>query len=297
MRKFQIFSSFWIKTFALLLMTLDHVGLLLMMYHPYEEAYLDLASVFRTIGRLAMPLFVFMIVEGAIHTKNMKKYLLRLGIMAALISSALAVMAYVPTLSRYSSIANFGNIFLDLLLAAFTIWLLKQDNKWLKLLILLPLALATISFVTKGINYEAQYNVFWYPSFLYLQYDIISLLLAIGFYFAYEGAELYINFMDVRGYAREVWSEGNKRLLVSMLQLLVVAIVGVFHYLFVYMWPKAVYWDAKVQLASIVSGAIILLYNGKRGYNAKWFQYGAYLYYPLHILVAFGIFVLINGGF
>ena len=37
----------------------------------------------------------------------------------------------------------------------------------------------------------------------------------------------------------------------------------------------------------------LLLYNGKRGYDKKWFKYGAYLYIPLHIFIIFIIFTLI----
>ena len=55
-----------------------------------------------------------------------------------------------------------------------------------------------------------------------------------------------------------------------------------------------VFWKAGIQLFAIVSGAFLLLYNGKRGYNAKWFQYGSYLYYPIHLGIIFLIGMLIT---
>ena len=74
-RKFPlILSSFWLKVIALITMTIDHIGLTFGI------------DPFRYIGRLALPLFCFMIAEGVIHTRNFKKYALRLGIMAAAIS-------------------------------------------------------------------------------------------------------------------------------------------------------------------------------------------------------------------
>ena len=68
-RKFPlILSNFWLKVIALLTMTLDHVGFLI------ENYNYDLSLAFRYVGRLALPLFCFMILEGAIHTKSFKKY-------------------------------------------------------------------------------------------------------------------------------------------------------------------------------------------------------------------------------
>ena len=49
----------------------------------------------------------------------------------------------------------------------------------------------------------------------------------------------------------------------------------------------------KIQLFAMFSGVFILLYNGYRGYNKKWFQYGSYLYYPIHIGIIFLIFTII----
>ncbi len=65
---FAFLSSNVIKLIALVLMTVDHVGMLLF----------PGVRLLRCIGRLSMPLFAYMISEGCIHTKNRKKYLLRL---------------------------------------------------------------------------------------------------------------------------------------------------------------------------------------------------------------------------
>ncbi len=53
-----------LKIIALIAMTLDHVGYML----------IPGLTILRIIGRLAFPIFAYMIAEGCTYTKNMKKY-------------------------------------------------------------------------------------------------------------------------------------------------------------------------------------------------------------------------------
>lgn len=78
-----------LKIIALVTMLIDHAGATLVEYKldtvsDYNE-YMRLAGiddVLRGIGRIAFPLFAFMLVEGFFHTKNRWKYLLRIAIFA-----------------------------------------------------------------------------------------------------------------------------------------------------------------------------------------------------------------------
>ena len=54
-----------LKIIAMISMLIDHIGVALF---PYVE-------IFRIIGRLAFPIFAYMIAEGCRYTKNRKKYL------------------------------------------------------------------------------------------------------------------------------------------------------------------------------------------------------------------------------
>lgn len=69
-------STFTLKLIAIIIMLIDHIGAILIPEHT------DIYLLFRSIGRLAFPLFCFLLVEGLHHTRSVKKYLLRLGIFA-----------------------------------------------------------------------------------------------------------------------------------------------------------------------------------------------------------------------
>lgn len=67
------FTGNQLKMIAMISMTLDHIGLLL----------LPQWTILRILGRLAMPIYAYMIAEGCRHTRNRKKYFLRIACLAA----------------------------------------------------------------------------------------------------------------------------------------------------------------------------------------------------------------------
>ena len=297
MRKMTFLSSFFIKILALLFMTLDHLGLFFLEF-MYDPDIVELANVFRLLGRLALPLFAFMIVEGVMHTKSIGKYTLRLGIMASLISTLYIVLEYSNSFHDFDSLLRAGNIFLDLLLLAIAVYCLKHPNWKIKLITLLPVAFSILSFIVKMIETAEIIDIHWFPAFITLQYDWLTIFLGLGFYCAYLLADAYIKVLEPQtGLSKDIWiSQGNYRILVNIIAVVLGSIVHFLYYGCVYIWPTYIFWDYHTQIYAILSGAFILLYSGKRGYNAKWFQYGSYLYYPLHLLAILVIYVIIYGG-
>ncbi len=73
MKNLKILSSFDIRIIAMITMVIDHIGYFF--YYMFDD---NTYNIFRSIGRLSMPLFVFLIYQGYKHTKNLKKYIYRL---------------------------------------------------------------------------------------------------------------------------------------------------------------------------------------------------------------------------
>ncbi|WP_242966262.1 TraX family protein [Lachnoclostridium sp. An138] len=92
-REAMPFSGSALKWFAVLIMLVDHIGACLLEvfvlnYYGVSPLagridnlyfWLSLDSVLRGIGRAAFPIFCFLLVEGAVHTRSPRKYLLRLA--------------------------------------------------------------------------------------------------------------------------------------------------------------------------------------------------------------------------
>ena len=260
-------------------MTIDHIG-----FSFNIEA-------FRYIGRLALPLFCFMIAEGAIHTKNFKKYALRLGIMASAISLVILLSQEIPYFRNNGlSMRDEGVIFIDLLLGAVAVYLLRQRKWYIKILAILPLAYGITSYAVSA--YECVgcgSTVHWFPYFIRAQYGWYGILLIIGFYAAHLLGQLFINYRSsITGIDKDLYKGSNlERHALNIISVLVLAVITVLYYICENIVSDLFGSNSlfAIQPYAIISGAFILLYNGMRGYNKKWFQYGSYLYYPLHMLV------------
>ena len=71
-RNIRIFSSNALKIIACVSMLIDHIGIV----------FVDNNLFMRAVGRLAFPVFAFLLVQGLLRTSDVRRYLLRLGIFA-----------------------------------------------------------------------------------------------------------------------------------------------------------------------------------------------------------------------
>ena len=101
---------------ALVTMLTDHIGAI---FYP------DMIAL-RVIGRIAFPIYCFLLVQGFLHTSNLKKYMIRMGVFALLseVPFDLARTGYWLDLGRQ-------NVFITLFLGLYTVCLSKHSSLFL----------------------------------------------------------------------------------------------------------------------------------------------------------------------
>ena len=292
------FSEFVLKIIGIVLMTLDHIGLFLQM-SPFIEsgsAGDTVAFAFRCVGRLAMPIFLFMLAEGMHKTHDRANYLLRL----ASIWAILFVAEFILYLIQQTQFLTFAQPFTDLLMCALFIYFLEKKGWW-KILSLLPLGWIILSYAAGTANSLTQYDVTWteyFPSFCWAGYSLFALLIFLGFYYAPKLAELFMknsplieeigwdNFKESSGY------QWLKNLIGCGIFVIVVVVLWGISYLSSIPDPL----NMSLQTYCLIAFPLLFLYNGKRGYDKKWWRYANYFYYPVHIIilgVIFGLIILL----
>ena len=112
----KIFTGNGLKTIAVVSMTVDHVGAVLF---P-QEIWM------RYIGRLAFVLYAFLITEGYVHTHNVKKYMLRLGLLAVLSEVPFDLLFHGRPFYPYAQ-----NVFFTLLLGLLGIYFMDRFGVYL----------------------------------------------------------------------------------------------------------------------------------------------------------------------
>ena len=168
-------SSFSLKLIAIVTMTIDHVGYVLLPRYFF----------LRGIGRLAFPIFCFLLSEGLSYTKSRSKYLLRL--------SVFAILAEVPfdlAFNRAWFDVSDQNVFFTLALSFGAIWCydtlrrLPDGNFWIAFLSIFPFCAAAELLRTDygmwGVLFVA---AFWVlrekPVFAMLAFAAVNIVLSL----------------------------------------------------------------------------------------------------------------------
>ena len=224
-----------LKIIAMVSMALDHIGLL----------FFPNISVFRILGRIAFPIFAYMIAEGCRYTKNRAKYLGMIAGMGILFQ----VVFFVAMESLYQG------ILVTFSLAIITIYsidgILHAKKLWGRLAALTSLAfVAVFVFVLPKLLTGTDFDI---------DYGIWGILLPVLVYL-----------MPSRP-----WKVGA-----ASLYLLIRAI----YYTVVVPYP--------IQWWSLLTLPLLALYNGERGKTKM--KYLFYIFYPAHLVILYGIAILIE---
>ena len=242
-------TSFTLKIIALTTMIIDHIGNL-------WAASIPNAFFMRCIGRVAFPLFAFMIAEGCKHTKDIKKYMLRLLVFALISEIPFDLFGENININNFSEITflsfRYQNIFFNLFLSVFAIYIYEslKDTK-LKYAGFLAFPAAAYA----GFLINADYGYYAVPIIAAIYFSknkiirILAMVAGVAFlYLPYTG---YTSF--IFGYR--------------------------------------VSYGLALFIFALIPAVLVFFYNGKRGVNIKYFFY---LMYPLHLVVlaAINIFMI-----
>ena len=141
------FSGFALKYIALTTMTLDHIAAVLL--PPGTTLY----TAMRGIGRIAFPLYCFLLAEGYLHTSNRKAYFSRLALFAFLseIPFDMALFHF-PLVTAPSVLLGHQNIFFTLTFAFLAMYLMDYywfRNQWMGFT-----GLALIAILAQMLNFD-----------------------------------------------------------------------------------------------------------------------------------------------
>ncbi len=199
------------------------------------------------IGRLAFPIFAFLLVEGYFHTRNLKKYALRLLIFA-LISEIPFDLAMGSRIFYPIHQNVLWSFLLSLGLIHWNERARKSGKLWKRI---------SVGFLTVGLGYVVGLLTF-------VDFYHAGILMVLTFYFFrgkkwwhYAGQLLalwYINTEILGGYGYELTIGGNTFFLMR-------------------------------QGFALLALVPIWLYRGRQGHHSKAFRYFCYSFYPAHLLI------------
>ena len=242
-------TSFVLKIIAMVTMLIDHASI----------AYFEQISWMNLIGRIAFPIFAFQISEGYIHTKNLKKYFLRLFLFALI--SQIPFMLF---LSTYIDIEEL--IFTELLT--------------LNIFFTLFVGLLAIFLYDKVIHNNIKFNTNKKVDYIFKQ--IIGFTIAILLGILAEVCHFDYGFFGIAIIFMFYLFKNNKLAMVisyitaCILKYGIPIISNGFNI-----------WYILLGIFTILPIIFICFYNGKQGKKVK---YLLYIFYPVHLLILYFIF-------
>jgi len=271
-------TAFQIKVIALFCMTLDHLAAF-----GFEiSVFARYSSYLRTVGRIAAPLFLFVLVQSIRHTKSKTKFLLRLylaGMCVGLFDTAICFFT-----GEMFGYRTPGNIIFTFCYAALYVVLIERlisayrckdgrrfcANVILFLLSLLPTIFfeTILGVVPNGPTMAYRFlfqglRTSFIPSFYDVEYGIGFIILGVLLYFAKTTKKQCCTFAVY--------------CLICFFVNIAVSLLPSVSYVS-FFGSISPFYDF-FQCRMVLALPFMMLYNGARGRESKWFFYW---YYPLH---------------
>jgi ABC-type amino acid transport system permease subunit len=132
-------SGSTLKWIAIISMAIDHIGAGILeagllnawgtsplgnFFGAYWQQIYQIDQVLRKIGRPAFPIFCFLLVEGFLHTHDVKKYAIRLGLFALISEIPFDLLLFLKPVDW-----SHQNVFFTLLLGLLAIWFIDSHGE------------------------------------------------------------------------------------------------------------------------------------------------------------------------
>ena len=271
MKRFSL-SGFQLKYIALIAMVFDHI-------HYFFDYTGKIPIWFAMIGRLAAPLFLFSVIEGFIHTRNRKKYFLKIYVLAILMG--LIQFGFYNFL--HPLVRPDGFFPKNMMLSSFAILLVAlqgiawiQEKKYLKGIptLLFPLMLPWLMLL---LYLSGQDKPIFTLFINLLNYTVLPTHTSIsdgGTWLLLTGIAMYLCHKNLK-----------KEVLAFVTVSLVWVLMGI-------VLSRPSFQDLMfryIEWMEIFAAPLMLCYNGQRGKGSK---YLFYVFYPTHIYLLYALSVL-----
>lgn len=289
MKKLLCLNSNILKLLACLFMLIDHLALFLSIYVNNVDSNLIFA--FRIIGRISLPIFIYLLFEGAEHTSNLKKYFLKLIIMYAII--AIGILVYNEAIIGGNANYEIYNIFATLTISLLAYVSIFKFEKYYKLIVIVPILLFVFTFLIKyNFLQLTTKTVIILQSFL-PDYPLFSFILTFSFIlFKWLYDYRIKKTLQIDGEINSFKVTKDYRLSLNVLFSFSIFLCALVAWGLTYVSSFDQNFMS-IETYIIIAIPFILLYNGKLGIKNKIIQYSFYLFYIAHLLILFLIFEII----
>lgn len=179
-RSIKCLNSFYLKIIAVITMTIDHIGAVLLSQY----------IILRVIGRIAFPIYCFLLVNGFLHTRSLKKYIGRLAVFA-MISEVFFDRVFFGHFvdMRYQNV--FFTLLIGMIMLAWIEWIRRNLNQNMSLRIISYAIEGVIVILACGAAYFFQTDYSFYGILMiYWFYALRYNQVIMGFFQAYTNLEL-----------------------------------------------------------------------------------------------------------